>query len=338
MENIAVITNFAILGFAATALWAPILINLLYKLNIVMRTRLLANRANEEYIKIHGHKFGTPDMGGLMISLTMFVLAVVFIPSSPLRTVFLTGIALFTAYGFLEGIMVKARKLDEKFKMFQETFLWRLGKLFVLYAICVLVIYLVVVNLNIYYLTLLPGISLDMNFLACLGLGFFVVLGIYGVEITDGADGLVTGQFLILTVALIAIVAVTGKYDLLPFLGILLGSSFVYLYFNINPARVFMGAVGTMPVAFTFLLVCLLTNTLWVFVVMGMVFWVELFSSMIQILSLRFWKRKFFRIAPIHHHFEAIGWPEAKVVQRFWLACALCAVLGLWLFSMFYVG
>lgn len=330
-----VITNFSILGFAATALWAPLLINWLYRLNIVMKTRLLSNKANEEYIKIHGHKVGTPDMGGLMISVTAMVLALLFIPRTPIRDVFLLGVSLFTTYGFIEGMMVKARKLDEKFKQFQETFVWRLGKLFVLYLVCAISIYVATVNLNIQSFALLPGWQIPMNLLTLLLLSFIVVLAIYGVEITDGADGLVTGQFLILTVAMLVVVSTLGKLDLMPYLGVLLGSLFVYLYFNINPARVFMGAVGTMPVAFTFILFALFTNTLWVFLIMGIVFWVELFSSAIQILSLRFWGKKVFRIAPIHHHFEAIGWPETKVVQRFWLACAVAALVGLWCLAQF---
>lgn len=335
MNLLSTVTNYALAALVITAVWAPILINLLYKMNIVMRTKLLSNKANEEYIKIHGHKVGTPDMGGLMISVTVFAMSLLFIPQSPLRDVFLIGTFLFTLYGFIEGIMVKARKLDEKFKMLQETFLWRLGKLFLLYLICVLSIYLISSVIGINAVTLFPGFTLTLDVVGIIVISVVMVLAIYGIEITDGADGLVTGQFLVAFMAFMVIALVTSSFELMPYLAMLLGSSFIYLYFNINPARVFMGGVGTMPVGFALVLFSIYTNTFWVFIIMATVFWVELFSSMSQIIAIRFFKRKLWRIAPIHHHFEAIGWPEAKVVQRFWLASAVAALVGLWLFTLF---
>lgn len=334
MQNLGTLTNFILVSFAATAIFAPILIDLLYKLNIVMRTRLLADKTNAEFVKIHGHKVGTPDMGGLMISITTFVLSLVFVPQSPLRDVFLLGVFLFTGYGFVEGLMTKGRKLDEKFKKLQETFVWRMGKLLLLYVICVVVLGLITNALSITSLTIFPGVELMVNTLSLLGLGVFVVMAIYGMEITDGADGLVTGQFLVAFVTYVTLALVTAHAELLPYLGLLLGSSLVYLYFNINPARVFMGGVGTMPIGFALVLFAVVTNSLWVFAIMSFMFWVELFSSASQIIAIRFFGRKIFRIAPIHHHFEAIGWPESKVVQRFWLASAVAALAALWLFSL----
>lgn len=335
MQILSTVTNYALIALVITSVWAPVLIELLYKMNIVMRTRLLSNKANEEYIKIHGHKVGTPDMGGLMISVTVFVIALLFVPQSALRDVFLIGTFLFTLYGFIEGIMVKARKLDEKFKMLQETFVWRLGKLFLLYLICVLSIYLISSVVGINTVNILPGLTLTLDVIGTLIISFIMVMAIYGMEITDGADGLVTGQFLVAFVAFMVLAVVTQSLELMPYLAMLLGSSVVYLYFNINPARVFMGGVGTMPIGFALVLFAVYTNTFWVFIIMSTVFWVELFSSASQIISIRFFKRKLWRIAPIHHHFEAIGWPETKVVQRFWLASAVAALVGLWLFSLF---
>lgn len=334
MNILSTVTNYALAALVITAVWAPILIDMLYKLNIVMRTKLLSNKANEEYIKIHGHKVGTPDMGGLMISVTVFFMSLILVPQSPLRDVFLIGTFLFTMYGFVEGIMVKARKLDEKFKVLQETFAWRLGKLFLLYLICVVSVYLISATLTIDAINILPGFALTLDVIGILITSLVMVLAIYGMEITDGADGLVTGQFLIAFIAFMILAATTGAFDLMPFLAMLLGSSLIYLYFNINPARVFMGGVGTMPTGFALVLFAIYTNTFWVFIIMSAVFWVELFSSSSQIIAIRFFKRKLWRIAPIHHHFEAIGWPEAKVVQRFWLASALAALIGLWLFSL----
>lgn len=334
LQDLQVFTNFALLGFFSAALWAPVLINLLYKMNIVVRHVLMSNKMNEEFIKIHAHKSGTPTMGGLIISVVVLLWVILLIPTSPIRTVFIIGWSLTTLYGFIEGSLVFARKVDEKFKLMQESFVWRIGKLGVLYLLALLIVYLIKTQLGIDTVTLLPGVEVATTPLAILFGAFGVVLSMYGMEITDGADGLVTGQFIIATITYGIISVILGRVDFLPYLGLILGASFVYLYFNINPARVFMGGTGTLPIGFTLILFALVTNTLPVFVVMGIVFWVELASSFIQIMAIRVWKVKVFRIAPLHHHFEAKGWSEAKVVQRFWLGSAVASLAALWVFSL----
>ncbi len=332
MGNLTDFTNFAIVGFTSTAIIAPVLIFLLYRANIVVRHVLMGNNMNAEFIKIHAHKSGTPTMGGLMISISVLVWALLLIPASPLKSLFIAGWILTTLYGFIEGSLVFARKVDERFRLFQESFAWRIGKLLVLYLICFFLL-VVVESIGITQITIL-GITVYMT-LPILVLGAFaMVLAMYGIEITDGADGLVTGQFIIAIIAYIGFAGLTGRTDLWPYLGLMLGSSFVYLYFNINPARVFMGGTGTLPIAFALILFALVTDTVLPFAILGLVFWVELFSSASQILSIKFLKKKIFRIAPIHHHFEAIGWSEAKVVQRFWLTSAVAALTALWIYSL----
>jgi phospho-N-acetylmuramoyl-pentapeptide-transferase len=332
-ENLQDLTNFALVGFTFTALIAPLIIWGLYKMNIVVRHVLTGNKMNQEFINIHAHKSGTPTMGGLMIMLTVLVWAIILIPASPVKTVFLIGWVLTGLYGFVEGAMVFARKVDEKFKLLQETFGWRIGKLIVLYAICLICLFLIRNVIGITEITLIGSLVLPLNALVILLGAAGMVLSLYGMEITDGADGLVTGQFIVAFIAYIAIVGVTGHTDLLPYLGLMLGSAFVYLYFNINPARVFMGGTGTLPIGFALVLFSIVTDTLLPFIIMGMIFWIELFSSASQIIAIKFFNTKIFRIAPIHHHFEATGWPESKVVQRFWLGSAVAALAALWLFS-----
>lgn len=334
MDQLNILFTFVFISVIATAVWAPLLIDLLYKMNIVVRHVLTRNKMNEEFVKIHGHKSGTPTMGGLMISVTVGVLIFLCTPSTTLRGVFLLFWTLFTLYGLFEGLMVFARKVDEKFKLLQETFSWRLGKLFILFVLTTGAVAFANQYLGVNTLNLLPFWQITLNPLWVIFLGLCMGLAIYGMEITDGADGLVTGQFLMAILVYLVIVLNTNHSELMPYLAFMLGSSLVYLYFNINPARVFMGGTGTLPIGFALFYFALLTNTLFPFFIMGIVFWVELFSSMSQIIAIRFFKRKIFRIAPIHHHFEAIGWPEAKVVQRFWLASAVFGLLALWLWSL----
>ncbi len=333
-QELSQITTYVLLALVTTAAWAPLLISILYRMNIVVRHVLMGNKMNEEFIRIHAHKSGTPTMGGLMISITVFVLILLGFPQTALRDVFLIGWGLFTIYGLIEGLMVFARKVDEKFKLFQESFGWRLGKLAVLFIIGLFTTWLMQSQLGITSVTLIPGtLELPLTAITMPLFAFAMVLAMYGMEITDGLDGLVTGKFLIALGTSMLIVLITGKTDLVPYLSLIIGSCLVYLYFNINPARVFMGGTGTLPIGFALILTAVVTNSVYALLIMGVMFWLELASSLIQIISIKFFKRKVFRIAPIHHHFEAIGWPEGKVVQRFWLAASVAAILALWVFT-----
>ncbi len=331
---LSLLTGYALLGAVVTAMWAPLLIDVLYRMNIVVRHVLTRNRVNEEFVKIHAHKSGTPTMGGLMISLTVLVLTILLVPAEGFRNVFIIGWSLFTLYGLVEGLMVFARKVDEKFKLLQESFGWRIGKLVILFLLVLFMIIVASQTLGVESITLWRGVELTLNWISIPLMAFFASLAMYGMEITDGLDGLVTGQFLIAITTYTVVVLLTGSVELLPYLALVGGSSLVYLYFNINPARVFMGGTGTLPIGFLLLLVALATDTISVFVIMGAMFWVELLSSGMQIIAIKFFKRKIFRIAPLHHHYEAIGWPETKVVQRFWLAAILFSILSLWLWSI----
>lgn len=324
-------TSYALVALFVTAAWAPILIDGLYRMNLVAQHKLMKNKMNAEFIKNHAHKSGTPNMGGLMISVTVGILAVVLIPASDLRDIFLIGWGAYTLYGLIEGLLVFGKKIgDERFRVFQESFSWRLGKLGILYLITLVVLSIATSQLGIISLHLAGEWSISLSVLVLPVVAFAGTLAIYGMEISDGLDGLATGMFLIGLMVYTVIAWLTGYTELMPLLGLIIGSSLVYLYFNISPARVFMGETGTMPIAFTLLLSALLTNTAGAFVVMGAVFWAELFSSMVQILSIRFLGKKVFKIAPIHHHFEAIGWSETKVVQRFWLFSGIAGLIALW--------
>src|SRR5690606_30914067 len=133
--------------------------------------------------------------------------------------------------------------------------------------------------------SVLPDLQIPMTPLLAVVLGIVMVFVMYAMEITDGADGLVTGQFLIAMFSYSAIAYLSGVNEILGYLGFMIGSAIVYLYFNINPARVFMGGTGTLPIGFALFAFAMLTDTLPVLLIMGGVFWVELASSTSQILS-----------------------------------------------------
>ena len=106
------------------------------------------------------------------------------------------------------------------------------------------------------------------------------------------------------------------------------GALLSYLWFNIHPARFFMGDVGSFALGTSLGVVAMLTDSLFILPIIGLVFVIEAGSSLIQIFSKKVFKRKVFISAPIHHHLEAIGWPETKVTMRFWVIAAVTSFLG----------
>lgn len=151
------------------------------------------------------------------------------------------------------------------------------------------------------------------------------------VNISDGLDGLAGGLLAISFAAFGVIAMLQGQMLLASFCFTVIGALFSYLWFNIYPARFFMGDVGSFAYGVTLGVVAILTNSLLLLPVIGLLFVVEAGSSLVQISSKRLLGRKVFISAPIHHHLEAIGWPETKVTMRFWVIACVAASFGLML-------
>ncbi len=158
---------------------------------------------------------------------------------------------------------------------------------------------------------------------------FIIVATAFSVNETDGLDGLAGGTLLTAFAAYGAIAFFQGKFELAAFCGAVVGALLAFLWFNINPARFFMGDTGAMSLGVTLGVVAMLTNSLLLLPIIGLVFVLESLSVIIQVLSKKFRGKKVFLSAPIHHHFEARGWPEATIVMRFWVIAAVSGVLGL---------
>lgn len=162
---------------------------------------------------------------------------------------------------------------------------------------------------------------------------FIVLATANSVNITDGLDGLAGGLLVssFLTYAIISIIE--GKYGLAAFCLTVVGALLSYTWFNIYPARFFMGDVGSFALGTALGIIAMQTDTIYVLPVVGAVYVIETGSVIVNRLSrkLRHGK-KVFLSSPIHHHFEAIGWPETKVTMRFWILGQVAGVLGLILF------
>lgn len=158
---------------------------------------------------------------------------------------------------------------------------------------------------------------------------FAVVAMGNAVNISDGLDGL-AGGLLTIAYGAFGVIATLQGYELLAgFCFTVLGALLAYLWFNIYPARFFMGDVGSFALGTALGVVAMLTNTFFLLPIIGIVFVAEAGSSMIQILSKKYRGKKIFLSAPVHHHLEAIGWPETKVTMRFWVIGAVASFAGI---------
>ena len=156
---------------------------------------------------------------------------------------------------------------------------------------------------------------------------FIVVLN--SVAFTDGLDGLAGGLALIAMLAYWVIAAKLGYLMLAGFCATFVGALIPFLYFNVFPARIFMGNVGSHVLGAVMTLLAVLTHRETALIFICLVFLIDGISSPLQSLSAKLTKKRIFRMAPIHHHFELLGWPETKVTMRFWLAGAFSGLFGI---------
>lgn len=192
------------------------------------------------------------------------------------------------------------------------------------------------------HLPFLPNLSLGLAFLP---LAILVIVGASNaVNLTDGLDGLAGGCLVFATGAMAVVTYVSGHAELAAYLGVprvpgageltvlagaMIGGLMGFLWFNCHPAQVFMGDTGSLPLGGLLGLLAVATRQELLLVIVGGVFVAEAASVILQVGYYKWRKRRIFRCAPLHHHFQFLGWPETRIVVRFWIAAALCAILGL---------
>jgi phospho-N-acetylmuramoyl-pentapeptide-transferase len=157
-----------------------------------------------------------------------------------------------------------------------------------------------------------------------------IVATAFSVNEIDGLDGLSGGTLLAAFAAFGGIAFVQGKYDLASLTAVIVGALLAFLWFNIHPAKFFMGDTGAMSLGVTLAIIAMLTNSTLLLPVIGVLFLVESLSVIIQVASKKLRHgQKVFRSAPIHHHLQTLGWPEPTIVMRFWVIGAMAAAIGL---------
>jgi phospho-N-acetylmuramoyl-pentapeptide-transferase len=319
----------AALSFVAAFAWAPTLIRLLIRFKMGK-----AIRSSEEapvFAKLHAKKAGTPTMGGILIWGTVLVLtlALVAFPNSldfysrsqtllPLGALIACAVVgLADDYLNIRGVGAHGGGLRARHRLLIYTAIAAFGAW--------------------WFWDKLDWHLLRVPFVGTFDIGWwyvpffiFVVAGTaFSVNETDGLDGLAGGSLLTSFGAFAVIAFAQGKYDLAAFCGAILGALLAFLWFNIHPARFFMGDTGAMALGITLGVVAMLTNAALLLPVIGIVFVLESVSVILQISWRTLFKKKLFRSAPFHHHLEAVGWPEPQIVMRLWVVSMVAAAVGI---------
>ena len=330
-------------AFLVTSLLVVPFINLLYKLKFQRRkqkTTDFLNKSTPIFDKFHNNKTGTPVGGGLLIIISVCILFLILFPIIKFSKVFIStnyqivhelSIIFFTFISFgLLGLY------DDIYKFFgfKRTgfFGLRMAHKFLLQIILASIIsFLIYFQLKIDFLYI--------PFLGAIHLGWFfipvsttIIAGFANFfNITDGLDGLSSGLLMIALFAFWFLSSTSLDTPISIFLCLWIGSLIAFLYFNIHPARIWLGDVGALSFGATFAVIALMLGKIIPFIIVGSPFIVEGLSSAIQIISKKYFKKKVFPAAPLHLTLQNIGWEEPKIVARAWLAGIILAIFGLWL-------
>ena len=306
-----------LISFGFSAILGLVIVPLLRRLKIGQTER-------EEGVETHLKKVGTPTMGGIIFLLSIVITSVFYIKEHPKVLPILFLMLGFGLVGFLDDYLKVVKKRSDG--------LFPRQKLLLQIIITGIFAFFIIESLGISLSMRIPfmeGIYLDFGTFN-IPLLFVVVIGtVNGVNFTDGLDGLAS-SVTILVAVFFAVVAFGIKSGIEPIACIVLGSLLGFLLFNVYPAKVIMGDTGSLALGgFVVGSAYMLQMPLFILII-GLVYLVEVLSVMIQVLYFKKTKgKRFFKMAPIHHHFELCGWSETKIVGVFSIITAILCLIGL---------
>ncbi len=304
------------------------------------RTLDAFNKRTPIFDKFHRAKAGTPVGGGLLIIVSTAVLFPIMLVMMRYFWVPITAvyplkseikILLFTFLSF--GLLGLLDDMKKTFAWVKSNFFGlrlRYKLLFEIILAAIIGFWLVYdLKISIFYIPFLGVIHLGWWYIP---LSVFIIIAFANAfNITDGLDGLASGVLMIALMAFWFLSASILDTPLSVFIALWLGSLLAFLYFNIHPARLFLGDVGALSFGATLAVVGLILGKAPALVVIGGVFVVEAASSLLQLLSRTLFHRKIFAVAPFHLWLQYKGWEESKIVMRFWIISIVLAIIGLWL-------
>ncbi len=340
-EAVRILLLFA-LAFVVALIITPFVVRFLEKFNI-KKTNIRDATSAPVFYSLHKDKGNTPTMGGIIIWLTVILVALVFF----LFNVFFGGFgSYFNFVSRSETYLPLAALLFAAIVGLIDDVFGILGKGPHKGGLSVkqkLLIYTLVSTIGAWWFYVkLAWTTLFIPFIGYVTIGwwyipffiFILVASAFSANETDGLDGLAGGIMFFAFMALSVVAFVTGKYDLAAMNATILGSLIAFLWYNIHPARFFMGDTGSMSLGITLGVMVMLTNTAFFLPFFGFILIFESLSVIVQLTSKKIRKKKIFLSTPIHHHFEAIGWPESRVTMRFWIIQGIATSVGLVLFFL----
>ena len=334
-----------LISLGLTALAAVPFINLLYRLKFQRQKEV--HVLSPIFTKLHAWKVGTPNSGGVLVILVTVILGYLLTrpglnPNHSSVAAIFFALLTFGALGLYDDI--------KKYFGYQKEKFWGMR---LRYKLIIQVLLSLALGFFLFNLLQVNGaVSLVIPLVGSFDLGqvpYIIFAGVVIVatanafNITDGVDGLSSGLLLLTLFSLLAISLGGGglnpinTFSQLPLQMIIatwVGSMIAFLYFNIHPARVWMGDSGALAFGAALAVVSLLLGAGILLVILGGVYVVETLSSLLQWYSWKVRGKRMFLIAPLHHHFEALGWPETKVTMRFWIAGAIFSLLALYIYYL----
>jgi phospho-N-acetylmuramoyl-pentapeptide-transferase len=340
LQNVIIVFSLLVVSAAFAAAMTPVLTNFLFRHRFGKQIR----DANETpiYSAMHAQKAGTPTMAGVLVW-----------GSALLMTVVAWSIARVVPLGFFH---------DANFWSRSETYL-PIGMMVLAASVGLvddlynirrrgahggglrvrerLLLFAIVATIGAWwFITKLDWTTLHLPLFGNIDIGWWyaplfilVIVGTgFSVDITDGLDGLAGGLLLICFMTFGVIAFLQGRVELASFIAVIVGALAAFLWFNVPPARFFMGDTGAMGLGVTLGVIAMLTNLAALLIVIGFPFVIEAISVILQVVSKRIRHKKIFLSAPLHHHLEAKGWSEPKIVMRFWIIGAISGVAGLTIF------
>lgn len=345
MASLSLLLGLLIFSFIITSILIIPFINVLYALKFQranQKTRDAFGKLTPIFDKFHQQKAGKPVGGGLLVIVVVSLLFAIIFPVIKFFGIEVTSlhanlqanvnVIFFTFLSF--GILGLYDDIKKFFQFEKEGFfgLRMKHKLVLQIILASIVSFMLYHNLGIDFLHVpFLSYSLKLGWLFIPFATFVIVAFANAVNITDGLDGLAAGNLMISLFGLWFLSASILDVPLSIFIALWLGSLISFLYFNVFPARMFMGDVGALAFGATLAVIGLLLGKVLALLVIGAVFVLEITSSFIQLSSKKVLKRKIFPAAPFHLTLQQKGWEEPKIVQRIWLVQVMLTIFGVWL-------
>lgn len=328
-------------SFGVALLLTPVLIKLLDRFHLNKQIR--SEESAPIFHKLHKHKENTPTMGGIIIWGTVLLLAVlIFILDKMFDGVFSylnfidraqTYLPLITM--FIAAILGLFDDILGVFKIGPNGGGLRVSQKLIIYSVISAIgglWFYFRLGWDVLYVPFVGGVTIGWWYIPIFM--FVIIASAFSTNETDGLDGLAGGVMLFAFVSLTVVSFMLERFHLAAFGAVVVGALIAFLWFNIYPARFFMGDTGSMALGITMGVVAMLTNTTLFLPFFAFILVIESLSVIIQLTSKKLFKRKVFLSTPIHHHFEALGWHETRITMRFWIVSIISCILGLILFLM----